>query len=1090
MTERCGCCEGIEKVTPVEIENRPGLAALAYRVGTHESFLESMKAGLSEAMVDSAVLDADGSPIAVAPLRALRTRDGNDPSIAFLDAWATVADVLTFYQERIANEGYLRTATERRSLLELANLVGYIPKPGVSASVYLAYTLDPNAAKEVPIAAGARAQTIPDPGETMQTFETSEDIVARPAWNNLKPRVKRPQTEQSIRAGMRIYLKGISSNLKANDPVLIDFGNDVPEFFRVVAATPDSDNDRTLVALRLGIDKIVRSRAALGRMIKSWLNPPIAGQKATELLKKVADEIDKDPKGPYPNIEHLIAELSHILQEPDGEDREGLVDVIYHLLRTSPPPGSTVQPPPPSKLKDLITSGSPLLKMPPAPASDLTRSLADINIESGIALSLVSEFEPGLRDALPAAVASAQVTVESGITFYALRVKASPFGNNAQMRSRLVRSTEGQSEITTPTIIGEWPILEGIGTRTVAHEQESVIFLDGAYEGIQPDSWLVIDTEAVAQNGRVRVAPANREVLTSRDILVTKASDIIANGSRADYGFSSKTTRIELSDPWLKLDPDAGPKPGPEGPVVLAAVGHPNQDELQELYDRDFQVLRSTVVYAQSDELELAEEPIEDPVCAQEKVIELDGLYDGLPSGRLVIVSGERTDIPGVAGLKASEVAQVAATTNRVSTKEEGGEAAPPLEGDRTHTYLTLDRPLTYCYKRDTVTVYGNVVPATHGETRPETLGSGNAEPFQQFTLKQSPLTFVSAPTPSGVLSTLDVRVNDVRWHEADSLAGLGPADRKFISSTDDDSKTTITFGNGKSGARVPTGVENVKSVYRMGIGKPGNVKAGQISLLATRPLGVKEVTNPIRSSGGADREPRDQIRRHAPLAITALDRLVSVQDYSDFARTFAGIGKADARLVSDGVRQFVHLTVAGEDDIPIDPTSDLFVNLTRALRDYGDPHLPFQVALRELVALVISSRVRINDDYLWEKVKPAIRSALEQAFGFESRELGQSIYLSEVVQVIQGVRGVDFVDVDMLAGLSEEDVTDAEKLKQIVENPERSNSVPARLAQVDPKDASVPPKPKRILAAQLAFLMPAIPDTIVINQLEKESNH
>ena len=44
----------------------------------------------------------------------------DDPAIALLDAWAVVADVLTFYQERIANEGFLRTATERRSILELA----------------------------------------------------------------------------------------------------------------------------------------------------------------------------------------------------------------------------------------------------------------------------------------------------------------------------------------------------------------------------------------------------------------------------------------------------------------------------------------------------------------------------------------------------------------------------------------------------------------------------------------------------------------------------------------------------------------------------------------------------------------------------------------------------------------------------------------------------------------------------------------------------------------------------------------------------------------------------------------------------------
>ena len=46
-------------------------------------------------------------------LPELTARDPDDPAIALLDAWATVADVVTFYQERIANEGFLRTATER-----------------------------------------------------------------------------------------------------------------------------------------------------------------------------------------------------------------------------------------------------------------------------------------------------------------------------------------------------------------------------------------------------------------------------------------------------------------------------------------------------------------------------------------------------------------------------------------------------------------------------------------------------------------------------------------------------------------------------------------------------------------------------------------------------------------------------------------------------------------------------------------------------------------------------------------------------------------------------------------------------------------
>ena len=157
-TETCGCCEGTQKLTPLPTANRPGLYALLYRVGTHGSFLETMKARLATMRVDAP--GADGQTIETfQPLLGLTTRDTSDPAIALLDGWATVGDVLTFYQERIANEGYLRTATDRRSILELARLVGYALRPGVAATVYLAYTLDDKQVEpvEIPVASAARS---------------------------------------------------------------------------------------------------------------------------------------------------------------------------------------------------------------------------------------------------------------------------------------------------------------------------------------------------------------------------------------------------------------------------------------------------------------------------------------------------------------------------------------------------------------------------------------------------------------------------------------------------------------------------------------------------------------------------------------------------------------------------------------------------------------------------------------------------------------------------------------------------------------------------------------------------------------------
>jgi predicted phage baseplate assembly protein len=341
--------------------------------------------------------------------------------------------------------------------------------------------------------------------------------------------------------------------------------------------------------------------------------------------------------------------------------------------------------------------------------------------------------------------------------------------------------------------------------------------------------------------------------------------------------------------------------------------------------------------------------------------------------------------------------------------------------GERIHTFIQLAEALKYCFKRNTVTIYGNVVKATHGETRKEVLGSGDAaKAMQRFALKQKPLTYTAAANPDGVNSSLTVRVNEVLWHETNALSGLTATERRFVTQTDDEDQTTVIFGNGKQGARLPTGSENVKAQYRTGIGKPGNVKAGQITLLADRPLGVKEVINPLRASGGAGREHRDQARKNAPLAVKALDRLVSVRDYADFARTFAGIGKAHAVELSTGRKPLVHVTIAGADDIPLDETSDLFINLERALRTLGDPFQPVQVAVRELLLIVLSAKVRIHPDYLWEDVAGRLRAGLLTAFGFEARELGQQVFLSEVYAVMQAVRGVVYVDIDSFGGVPE----------------------------------------------------------------------
>jgi hypothetical protein len=1044
----CGCCEGIEKVTPQPVANRPGLAALRYRVGTHNTFLESMLAALSSQEYPA--------------LQKLTTRETNDPAIALLDAGATLFDVLTFYQERIANEGFLRTATERRSILELARLIGYQLRPGVASSVYLAFTLEKGYDIEIPT--GTRAQSIPGPGELPQSFETSEPLQARTEWNTLQPRLTRPQfiTLGNARDLDKIYFQGTSTNLNPNDPLLLVFsdvsGAQVLHHVDHLQTFPEEDY--TAVTLR---KPFAQAEAALigaaQETVKKYLNLEEFGvsseskmaERVTELLNafnqklsermpavELAAQLDEilpqlreehaiATEGGYARLQPWVGGLVDSLESIDASLSGGTSGAVVMAARRSASHNGKEKPP----LAGLGGLIQPLLEAPSLQPRNTLRLARDYKIlystQADTLPRFLTTFQPKLKGVLYKAWGAAKVTPNAPLqSANAFRVKAAPFGSSAP--KKITRNSNG--EITG---YPEWPL----------NETSDILYLDAQYDQIKPDSWVIIERQTFT-SGEIPTLngfePIYRKVLEVRTV------------SRAEYGISAKVTQLTLDAEWC-------------------------QDAIE--HKSDFSFVRSVTVYAQSEILPPADEPITEDVSAG--TLELGELYDGLEPGRWVIVSGERTDIPGTSGVISGELVMLSAVVQGVAQVDIGDGIHIDLPKDKIHTTLQFANALAYTYKRDTVTVYGNVVKATHGETRQEVLGSGDASrALQTFTLKQAPLTFTSAPTPSGIESTLGVRVNDVRWPEVEGLVWLGPNQRGYITKTDDESKTSVIFGDGQQGARLPSGQENVRATYRFGIGKPGNVSAEQISLLATRPLGVKSVINPLPATGGADREDRDQARENAPLAVMALDRLVSVQDYADFARTFAGVGKASAARLSDGRRELVHVTIAGADDIPIAETSDLYQNLHLAFQQFnGDPFQPVQLAVRKLKLLVVVAKVRLLQDYEWESVEPQIRAAMLDTFSFARRKLGEDVVSSQVISTIQAVEGVAYVDLDVLDAVSED--ADLSDLTNLANTLALNDRIPVHLARLDP-DVTALPRP--ILPAQLAYLSPEIPDTLILTEL------
>jgi hypothetical protein len=168
VNELCGCCTSEEPPVPVQIDNRPGLSAVAFRIGTFGSFRQTLLGAIA------------GTP----ELAGLRTRLSDDYSVTLLELWAAVADILTFYQERLANEGFLRTAQLRDSVLRMVRLLGYQLRPGAAATARLAFTLEPHA--RLTVSAGLRVQSVPGAGEQPQKFETLQAIEADARFNQLR----------------------------------------------------------------------------------------------------------------------------------------------------------------------------------------------------------------------------------------------------------------------------------------------------------------------------------------------------------------------------------------------------------------------------------------------------------------------------------------------------------------------------------------------------------------------------------------------------------------------------------------------------------------------------------------------------------------------------------------------------------------------------------------------------------------------------------------------------------------------------------------------------------------------------------------
>jgi hypothetical protein len=185
-------------VHPRVLRNPPGLDAIAYRAGDFASFREALLRVRED--------ERD--------LVSWRPSASGDLALQLVEWWAYLADILTFYSERIANDSYLRTARERATVARLTTLLGYRPRPSLGATGKLWVTIAGPGAITLPV--GLPIQSKPLAGKPPEVFEADVATNVHPSTSIDVTLVKDVLLSQAT----TLFVKGGFQSFLVHYPVL------------------------------------------------------------------------------------------------------------------------------------------------------------------------------------------------------------------------------------------------------------------------------------------------------------------------------------------------------------------------------------------------------------------------------------------------------------------------------------------------------------------------------------------------------------------------------------------------------------------------------------------------------------------------------------------------------------------------------------------------------------------------------------------------------------------------------------------------------------------------------------------------------
>jgi len=378
-----------------------------------------------------------------------------------------------------------------------------------------------------------------------------------------------------------------------------------------------------------------------------------------------------------------------------------------------------------------------------------------------------------------------------------------------------------------------------------------------------------------------------------------------------------------------------------------------------------------------------------------------------------------------------AEIAQLVKTTNELSDFE-----TQLLERDKEAMWLwtiSLDQlpeftRQAFDHAKPQIAVYGNTVSANQGKTEDEVvLGNGdNRLTFQTFAIPKTPLTYLldTGQTPAQQ-PELDVYVDNILWQQVDTFFNAAADDQSYVVREDKDGNSFVQFGDGKTGARLPSGQKNVVALFRTGIAASGLLEEDKKPSATGKLSTLEKIYLPGEVVGGGEAESENNAREAAPGKMQSLGRLVGLSDFEAEALALTGVLKVRADWAAPYGTALISIVVLTETG-----TDAAVAKVQQTLNAYnrcrGPARYPIKVIAGLLQYIYLRVCVGYGASYRQSDIKVGVKLALglvgEEADGIETDVglfslalgyFGQASHHSRILAAIQQVDGVTWVEID-----------------------------------------------------------------------------